>query len=338
MPKLTVRWQRSTILTAMNKKSLLIATGLVLSIFFLLFAFSRVDWRLFIATLSSVQLAWVAASSASMLAAMLLRSLRWHLIAGLPRTELPKVWEAACVGYISSVIYPARAGEVLRMLRLQQLTGLGGGLAIGSTVIDRIFDGLGLCCLIALMLLTSSGKMEARNGLFGLAAVFLIGAGSVAIFVVGGHRLQNIFQRLAAAGKAGVRLHRWYEQCLVGLQALRSVRQLGRAFLLQGLVSFFDLLTCWLLLNAFGFQVPITASLVVLIYLAAAVSLPSTPGYVGVYQVVALFALRPFGIEASAAVAYGTVLQMLTLAMFAAAGIGAFLKQRLRTRQLAAGT
>lgn len=68
------------------------------------------------------------------------------------------------------------------------------------------------------------------------------------------------------------------------------------------------------------------------------VSLPSTPGYVGVYQVVALFALRPFGIEASAAVAYGTVLQVLTLTMFTAAGIWAFLKQRLRARQLAAGT
>lgn len=318
----------------MNKKSLLIAAGLVLSFLFLLFAFSRVEWRLFVAALESVRPAWVAASTASLLIAMLLRSLRWHLITGLSRADLPKVWEAACVGYVSAVIYPARAGELLRMLRLQQLTGLGGGLAIGSAVIDRIFDGLGLCCLIVLLLLTWSGTIEARSGLFGLAAVFLTGAGSVAIFVVSGHRLQLIFQRVAATGKIGARLHQWYEQCLAGLQALRSIRQLARAFLLQGLVSFFDLLTCWLLLNAFSFQVPMTASLVVLIYLAAAVSLPSTPGYVGVYQVVALFALRPFGIEASAAVAYGTVLQVLTLAMFAAAGIWAFLQQRLRTRQL----
>jgi len=69
---------------------------------------------------------------------------------------------------------------------------------------------------------------------------------------------------------------------------------------------------------------------VVLVYIAAAASLPSSPGYVGVYQIATLFALRPFGIDDSSSVAYGTVLQVLTLILFICSGSWAFLKQRAR--------
>ena len=295
-------------------------------------AFSQISWDAFLVALASVQPTWLVLSAVSLFVSMFLRSMRWRLVSGLPQADQPKVWEAACVGYLGAVIYPARVGDVLRMLRLQQLTGMGGGLAIGGVVIDRIFDGLGLCCMLLVLVLAWGVGLEARQGLFGLAYLFLAAAAGAATFVVSGHRLRWLFQRIANLGKLGVRLNRWYGECLDGLQILRSPKIIWLAFFFQGVVSLFDLLACWLLLHAFGWNLPFLISMVVLVYIAAAVSLPSTPGFVGVYQVATLYALRPSGIDSSSAVAYGTVLQVLTLILFSSVGIWAFLKQKARDR------
>lgn len=321
----------------MKIKCILPYIGLTLGISFILLAFSQVHWDAFLNTLVSVKPAWLILTAVSLFIAMFLRSVRWHLVTGLPKADMPKVWEATCVGYLGAVIYPARAGDVLRMLRLQQLTNLGGGLAIGSAVIDRILDGLALCCMLLVLIFAWGKGLEARQGLFALAYIFLAATAVAAVFVVSGHRLKLLFARLAGAGKLGLRLSHWYSQCLDGLQVLRSPKQILRAFFLQGLVSLFDLLACWFLLHAFGWDLPLLVSMVVLVYLAAAVSLPAAPGFVGTYQVATLYALRSSGIDSSAAVAYGTVLQVLTLILFISVGAWAYFNKKARDHSQSAG-
>jgi uncharacterized protein (TIRG00374 family) len=261
---------------------------------------------------------------------MLLCSVRWHVVTGLLLKDQSKVWEATCIGYLGTAIYPARAGDVMRMLRLQQLTGLGGGLAIGSGVIDRIIEGLGLCGLLLVLMLSWKVGLEASQALIVVAFLFLAAAVGATVFVLSGHRLQGFFDRLSVWGKWGVYLKRWYEQSLAGLQVLRSPRRLILAFSMQGLVSLFDVLACWLLIRSFGWALPFMVGAVMLVYIAAAASLPSSPGYVGVYQIATLFALRPYGIDDSSSVAYGTVLQVLTLILFICSGSWAYLKPRAR--------
>lgn len=87
-------------------------------------------------------------------------------------------------------------------------------------------------------------------------------------------------------------------------------------------------------MQSFGWALPFMVGVVVLVYIAAAASLPSSPGYVGVYQIATLFALRPYGIDDSVSVAYGTVLQVLTLILFIGSGLWAFSKERLRNAKI----
>src|SRR4030067_1968062 len=104
--------------------------GLILGILFLAWSFSLVNWDAFLLALTSAKPSWVVLSAASLFLSMMLRSVRWHILTGLPLKDQSKVWEATCIGYLGTAIYPARAGDVMRMLRLQKLTGMGGGLAI----------------------------------------------------------------------------------------------------------------------------------------------------------------------------------------------------------------
>jgi hypothetical protein len=51
------------------------------------------------------------------------------------------------------------------------------------------------------------------------------------------------------------------------------------------------------------------AAIIVLAALGLASSLPSTPGYLGIYQFVAVSVLPPFGVTAAAALAFVLLLQ-----------------------------
>lgn len=308
-------------------KKILRYLGFALGLFFLVLALSKVNWGDFVAAIQSLQPLWVVLSAAALLMAMLLRSLRWHVVTGLPRSDWTKVMEATCIGYLG-VIYPARAGELLRMIRLKQLTRMGGGLAIGSAVVDRVLEGLALCFLLLFIVITWNGELEARQGLVGMAIIFFLMATGLVIFVTSGHRFIKLLQFLNRFGSSGERLIRWYEESLAGLQILRSPRRAGFALAIQALVTLFDLFACWFLFKAFGWNLPFIASIVVLVYLIAALSLPALPGYVGVYQVATLFALRPYEINSTSAVAYGTVMQAVTLLLFVSAGVWAQARSR----------
>jgi uncharacterized protein (TIRG00374 family) len=299
-----------------------------IGVFFIFLAFSKISWQDFINALRSVKLLWVVASAAALMLSMYSRSLRWHSVTGLPGQDRQKVWEAACIGYLGGIIYPARAGEIIRMLRLQQLSGLGAGLAIGSALIDRIFDCLALCCMLLALIFTWHLSAQERQGFLITMFVVLIVTLSAVVFIRRGHRLKFIFDHINSWGRVGKKVKRWYDECLHGLQILRSPTLIGRACFYQLLVSFADILACLFLMYAFGWDLPWLVSLVVLVYITAALSLPSTPGYVGVYQVATIYALKPSGIDASSAVAYGTVLQVMTLILFISVGAWAYFSRK----------
>lgn len=295
--------------------------GLLLGLVFLFWSFSLVSWNDFFEAIASVEPLWCALSAASLYLSMCLRSLRWHVLTGLPIKDWYKVWEASCIGYMGTAIYPARAGDVMRILRLQQLSGMGGGKVISSSLLDRVLDGLGLCCLLLIVLISLNAGLEVRQGLFWIALIFLFAAVVAMFFVIGGHKLSFVFERLSLAVTWGGRLQLWYEQFLSGLQILRSPQRIAIVISIQGIVSLLDILSCWFLIQSFGWTLPFIASASVLVCIAVAASLPSPPGYVGVYQIAALFALRPFGIDDSDSVAYGTIIQVLTLVLFIGSGM-----------------
>ena len=298
--------------------------GILLGCVFLLIACSRVSWDAFQATMAAIKLNWVVGAAVFLFASMYLRALRWFQITGLPKSKLADVWDASCVGYFGTAVYPARAGDILRVLRLKETTGLDTGHAIGSAAVDRILDGLALLVMLLITVLLWGGDLQIWQTLWGIALFFLATAVGGIVFVLRGHRLSGVFEWAAAKWRWGMRVNSWFNQCLTGSQILRSPTLIMSILIIQIGISLADIAVFLMLFLAFGWDLPFTAGLVSLVYLAAAISLPSSPGYVGVYQIASLIALSPFGIGESAAVAYGTVLQGLTLSLFVGVGVLAY--------------
>jgi hypothetical protein len=89
-----------------------------------------------------------------------------------------------------------------------------------------------------------------------------------------------------------------------------------------------DLGICWMLLLAFGWDLPISTALMLAFGFAVAGSLPSAPGYLGVYQAAAVLVLSLYGIEQNAAVLYAFALQFTLLGAFLFLGGGALYSLR----------
>jgi len=296
--------------------------GIAISAAFLSYALLNLDWAVFARAMSSISYEWVVASVAVLFSTMILRATRWHIITGLPAGNWIDVWGAASVGYLGTAILPARAGELLRVVRLQRLPNISPATVVGSSIIDRIFDGLGLCLLIGPTLVLVASQSEISQYLVIVASLFAVLATLATFFVVFGGRI-HFETRLRSIEV----VQRWYREAHSGLQPLRKPRTLMILFFLLVTTSALDVSACWLLFLAFSWSLPFSAALVFLVLLSVATALPSTPGYVGVYQIAAMAALQGYGVDGSEAVAFGTVLQIASFLLFVIVGVSAYRKR-----------
>lgn len=306
-----------------RKRHLALMTGFLVSGLLLWLALRGIDiaqvWQAF----ASVRYLPLALCVALVFCEILLRSVRWRIVMGLPRSEQGLVARATILGVLANMILPGRAGEFVRAITLARLRGtsLAGPLAGG--VIDRLIDMLVLLITGTVVYLLYPVGALLGKWLLGLTILFAALGGLAAL------RVSSLYRLFAAQWLALLRrmLSKWpvsVETFLVELkrefvQASRgSVR--AELLLIVLLILAVDYATFAALLAAFGLSVPPLAPLLLWVFFAAGSILPSAPGYVGVYQVAAIWALALFAVPAATAVAIATVFQivMLCVALLAA--------------------
>ena len=105
------------------------------------------------------------------------------------------------------------------------------------------------------------------------------------------------------------------------LQVFRNIRLLSKTIVSTlviwlGMVVFF-----WILLWSYGLMLPFEVSLLVVVFLAVGVALPSAPGFVGVYHYAVVLALSLFAVEKGDAVAFSIISHLLQYIPVTAAGL-----------------
>lgn len=316
MTKANPRWRISVL------------AGITISLIFVCYSLANLDWKVFSTSIVSVDPRLLVIFILTLLLTMVLRAWRWHIITGLSRQDWHSVWRASCIGYGGTAIFPARAGEVMRVIHLQRTSSASTGLAVGSSIVDRLVDAVALCVLVGLGLVIFVSDTAVERHFLVVAGVLVISGIATMAFLLGGDRSRAVLARLKRCGAIGSRVAGWLGQAFSELQSLRNWRIVSAITALQIAISLLDVLACWILLWAFGWPLPIAAAYVTLICLAMVSALPSTPGYLGVYQVAAMAALHEFGLARSEALAYGTLLQACNFGLFLAAGSWAYLTTR----------
>ncbi len=308
------------------RQQLALATGLVVSGVFLWLAVRQVDAQSLVMAFGTLHPAWVAVCAITTAVGILLRGMRWRVVAGFARLEQPHFTRATNLGVLTNLIFPGRAGEFVRVITLANLAqcALPGPLA--SAVVDRLIDVLvltvcGACLYWALPASMAIGRWLTVLGLIGAMAALM-----VAVLA-----RNTTFSAALVARFTRRWLHRW------PLQPAVFITDLGHEFraamarqpslkllLLATLILGTDYAAIAVLLHAFNLSLPLAAPLLLWVCLAAGSALPSAPGYVGVYQAASVWALGVFAVSPATAVALVTVLQLSTLLVaIAMAGPGA---------------
>jgi uncharacterized membrane protein YbhN (UPF0104 family) len=101
------------------------------------------------------------------------------------------------------------------------------------------------------------------------------------------------------------------EHALRGIRAFHDARRLSSFLGLTVLIWCLDTFGTVVGGAALGFRIPISVAFLLLAGLGLGSALPSTPGYVGIYQFVAVTMLTPFGFSRTDAIAYILVAQAL---------------------------
>lgn len=288
--------------------------GILLSIGLLVWAFRGVDLGELVARTREAD-PWLLAL-AGIVATLVfpLRALRWGPILRPvhPTSRFHPRFAATCIGFMANNLLPARVGEFARAYALSRLETVRTSASFGSLVAERIFDGLTVVGLLLVSLAWPTfPEFSGRD--FGGAAR-LLGLGLVAafvllIFMVGApERSVRIFR--ATLGRilpTSVRrpIADALEAFLGGIGAIRDWRLVIRTVAWSLVVWGTGAVGFWLGFRAYGLDVPFVGAVFLQSVIALAVSLPSAPGFFGLFEAGARIGLvEVWGIESSRAVAF----------------------------------
>ncbi len=261
----------------------------------LLYVFARrLDWEQLGHALRHARLWLLAVATLLFFTTLLGKAIVWRIVLA-PANIVPlgHLYRYTVLAFAGSVLAPARAGELLRVLALKTRDGVPATDAFGAAVTDKLLHAVSLLALAApLPLLLPALPVWVMDSMVACAA---IAAGLlVAIYIAVG--------RIARPGRRVPRS--WLARTIAGMAAVRDPKRLFASLGVLALVWAADLATILAVLRAVDVTLAASGALFILFALNLAIALPLTPANVGTLQLGALVATRFLGVPDEPAVAF----------------------------------
>jgi uncharacterized protein (TIRG00374 family) len=254
---------------------------------------------------------------------LFMRGVRWGvLLNGERKVSVWTMLWAVAIGYLGNLFLPARAGEVVRSVVLGRKTGVSISYVFATAITERVIDAVILVVAGAALLPTLTNlpdwlpqALRIMALLGALAILFLILAPYFESLI---HKIINILP-LPVAWKT--KISDFTSQFLLGARAFVHPKQ-AIGFLLYSVVIWsLDTLSAVNTAHALHLSISIPQAFLFLVALGLASAIPSTPGYVGVYQFVAVTMLPLVGFSRSQALVYVLVVQIIGIIVNVILGI-----------------
>jgi uncharacterized protein (TIRG00374 family) len=309
--------------------------GLVVSVVALYFAFKNVPLSELFEYLATINYLWVIPAVGIALLSFFLRAWRWRII--LESAGKISIWRAyhpMIIGFMINCVLPGRLGEVARPVILQKKENIPFTTGLATVVAERVFD---ICILLILFMLTvgllqidpdqnvTFGSYHLNletlqsvfDGLLKLGGVLIAG---IALFSIGKFRkiiysaVMSAPELLFFAGadfKSSVRskicepVIRILKNIARGFILIRYPRKMLYCSVLSVLIWGLGALSYYLFsLGSPGVNLTYLEMTAVLVIVCFFISLPSVPGWWGLWEAGGIFALSLFGVTAKEAAGF----------------------------------
>jgi uncharacterized protein (TIRG00374 family) len=307
--------------------------GLLVSAFFLSIALRGLNLAQFWRTLREANYWWLLPGIGVYFIGVWIRTWRWRsMLNHIAPIPLRRLFPVVVIGYMGNNVYPARAGEVLRSYVLRRNEGVAMSASLATVVLERLFDGL-VMLLFVFATLSFAPLPEAYRGLvFGFSGLF--GLALLVFFVIAARpeRLSRLYtlavDRLVPA-RFRPRVHGLFDRFIIGLQSLRSPREMTTIFLTSTLIWLVETLKYWFVMHAFNFEVGFPVLMLMTAVVNLFTTIPSTPGYVGTFHYPGIAILTQFGVDQAIATGYTVVLHAALWLPITALGAWYMLRQSI---------
>jgi uncharacterized protein (TIRG00374 family) len=299
----------------------------------LFYSLRGIEWRRVGELIVHAHAGWMTLALLLTTTTLFLRACRWRvLLSAEADVTVPDVFWATSAGYFGNNFLPARAGELVRTYMISAGYRLDLPFVLATAVCERIADAITLVLVAAVVLLT----LPAQSGAFAktipvFAVLAISGVAAIIVLPLIGPAAAGVLNRLPLPRRLRERLVAVFEQ---GLRGLRAFHHLGRLSAFCGFstaIWILDAVATTITAKALALDVPLSVAFLLLAGLGLGSALPSTPGYVGIYQFVAVTVLTPFGLSRTDAIAYILVAQALSyvvIGVWGAIGIARYRRAR----------
>lgn len=298
-----------------NRQRFIVLLGIAISLIFLYLAFQNLKPEDFLNSISSLNPVWILFGAIWYFLAVLIIAWRWQfLLKALGNVPLVPLSQIVSIGYMGNNVYPLRAGEALRIFLLKRNHQIPVTAAVTTVVVERVFDGIVMLSFILIGLLFSNVQSELIQQVASFAApLFLIAVIVFFSLAAFPDTLRALLKKIAsflpeALAKILLGLS---EEILKGLSGLRNPLQLLGAVFASYLTWAVEASVYWVVMWAFGFDLPYPAALLVVGTVNLAGLIPASPGQVGVYEFFASSVMMALGVSESSALAYAIVVHLV---------------------------
>jgi uncharacterized protein (TIRG00374 family) len=333
--------------------------GILISIIAMAFAFRQVNFGAVWASLAGVNYWLLALSVGILLLFLFLRAVRWRLLFYPQRgLHIGNLFAVINIGYLLSNIFPARLGDVARAYLIGDTEDVSRAAAFSTVVAERVLDAL--CAVVAFFIVLPFAPLPdwmIRAGLI----VGVAGLVAVTVFVVLVRRrewslrlldrilrsvhwperetMARFWQRLAERTHlrflAGLP---WADRedlaamtgsLIDGFSGITTLR-LGPPLLFWS-VAIWVVVSAfyWVVLLAFDRTQPFVAGLAVASVTALGMTVPSSPGYIGVFEVLTRETMVLFGLQPESALSYALVAHAIIYVFFTLMGLVGMAQQNM---------
>jgi len=306
--------------------SMLVAFGLAAVLLY--YSLRGIDWRGVWKLFQQARPAYLALACALSTLSLFLRAVRWRILLRAERpVTVPDAFWATSAGYFGNNFLPARAGELIRTYMVHASSGLSSAYVLTTALSERVADAITLVAISAIALLTlpqQPGWLAHASKPFAILGVCgILGFALAPRFAFVGDWLIDRLTPHAIREK----LHAILDHVILGIRAFHDGKRLAGFGAMTVVIWSNDALFTIVTARAIDLNIELTVAYLLLAGLGLASALPSTPGYVGVYQFVAVSVLVPFGMSRTDAIGYillAQALQYLVLGGWGAIGFWKF--------------
>jgi hypothetical protein len=294
--------------------------GLAVSAALLIYFFRDIDLAVVAGRLRQTLWTFLALSVVLNFVSMWMRAWRWYYLFP-PGARPTHLFRALVIGYMGNNLLPLRAGELVRIY-VAARRGQRFWPTFATVVVERVLDGLAVGLIVAGLLLAVAVPPELRWSITLFLVIDLLGLVILAAIAAapGVCRVlvETLFHRI---GWLERRLLALLETMVEGLRGLRSASHAIPITLYSAAVWLSFALSIWTALHAAHLDLPLVAAWTVVAFLGLGVSLPSSPGFVGVVQAATVLALALFAVPRTEALSFSLLMHASQFFPVTAAGL-----------------